>query len=192
MNPLIRDSSVSPTMECPSCGSTSIYSTSEVERFQYGDKEDATVLSASVRVHHCQGCGFAFTDRDASEIRHDAVCRHLGVLTPAEVRAVRERYSLSQAAFAELSKIGKASLARWESGVLVQNQANDNLLYLLTFSENFARLADRAGHTKAGSTNSVTNVVPFTPKLRTIGAPDIERLKRESDRFELFPTASLG
>ncbi|MBF0462526.1 MAG: helix-turn-helix domain-containing protein [Magnetococcales bacterium] len=136
-----------------------VSSTSEVESFQYGDQEDAAMLSVSVRVYHCAACDLSFTTEEASESRHEAVCRHLGILTPTEVRGVRERCKLSQADFAELSKIGKASLARWERGALFQNQANDNLLYLLTFDDNVVRLRERARLRNASTVESETNVI---------------------------------
>ncbi len=175
--------------ECPACGSKDVLSTVHVDEFQYGEKESAATLSASILVHHCESCGLSFTTEESSEARHDAVCRHLGVLTPSEVRAVREHYGLSQADFSELSKIGKASLARWESGLLVQNQANDNLLYLLTFEENVARLKDRIQSRKAesGPPMANSNVIPFHAKFRTIKSSDMDRLQREAEGFELFP-----
>ncbi|WP_083917811.1 type II TA system antitoxin MqsA family protein [Uliginosibacterium gangwonense] len=179
-------------LECPSCGASNISATSEVENFQYGDKYDAPTLSVSIRVHHCASCGFSFTTEEASELKHDAVCRHLGVMTPNEVRSVREHYGLSQGEFSELSKIGKASLARWESGVLIQNQANDNLLFLLTFCDNVTRLRERR-RIQTDHSNSLTkNVVPFRPRFRALPQTDIDRMQREAERFELFPEAMIG
>jgi hypothetical protein len=35
---------------------------------------------------------------------------------------------MTRAAFAELTRLGDASLARWEKGLLIQNPANDQLL----------------------------------------------------------------
>lgn len=179
-------------IECPSCGSNNVSSTPEVEHFQYGDKDNSAILSASICVHHCASCDFTFTTEDASEIRHEAVCRHLGVLTPTEVRRVREQYALSQAEFSELSKIGKASLARWENGVLIQNQANDNLLYLLTYNDNFERLRDRARSQGTNLKELVTNVISFLPKFRTIPDAEMERFRRDAERFNLFPMAMAG
>jgi hypothetical protein len=34
---------------------------------------------------HCADCDFAFTDHRAEPIRHDAVCRQLGLLTADEI-----------------------------------------------------------------------------------------------------------
>lgn len=172
--------------ECPSCGGSNVSTANKLEHFQYGDKENAPMLSALVCVYHCVSCDFSFTTEDASELRHEAVCRYLGVLTPHEVRKVRERYELSQSDFADLSKIGKASLARWESGVLVQNHANDNYLYLLSFLDNVERLKDRGRSRKKSSDNLVTNVVVFRPKFRSIPEAEVEQLQSVAERFQLF------
>ena len=191
MNQQAEDLAGSTSVECPSCGSNHVSEANEIEHFQYGDKENAQILSVLISVHHCASCGFSFTTEDASELKHDAVCRHLGVMTPNEVRGVRERYGLSQADFAELSKIGKASLARWESGSLIQNQANDNFLYLLTYEDNFKRLRDRT-RLPDGVGGSIANVVPFRPKFRSLPQSDMERLQLEAKRFVLFPVAAHG
>jgi DNA-binding transcriptional regulator YiaG len=88
----------------------------------------------------CNQCGFQFTDEVAEEARHEAVCRHLGVMTPKEIKEIRKSYGMSRAEFSHLTRIGEASLARWENGLLIQSPAYDQLLYLLTFPENLERL----------------------------------------------------
>jgi hypothetical protein len=65
------------------------------------------------------------------------------VLTPAEIAKVRESTGLSRAEFCELTRIGIASLQRWETGSLIQNAANDELLFLMSFSENVNHLRER-------------------------------------------------
>ena len=114
-----------------------------VEEFAYGTGKDCVQLRAAVPLRTCRDCGFQFTDHHAEGARHEAVCRHLGVMTPREVEAVRTRLGMTRAAFADLSRLGEASLARWEKGLLIQNAANDQLLYLLRFPENVKRLRSR-------------------------------------------------
>ena len=175
-----------PSTLCPSCGSSSLSSSQEVEEFQYGDIAEEVMLSALITVYSCGECGLSFTAEDASEARHNAVCRHLGVLAPGEIHAIREQYELTQAEFSDLSKIGKASLSRWEGGMLIQNQANDNLLYLLTFKDNYNRLLERHNHHEV--TDKATELVgSFRPKFRAIHPNEMERLNREARRFDLFP-----
>jgi len=129
--------------DCPMCGGKNVHTTIEVEKFVYGAGPEAVELTARVPVRTCNACGFQFTDDVAEEVRHDAVCRHLGVMTPKEVARIRKAYGMSRAVFARLTRIGEASLTRWENGLLIQNPAYDQLLYLLTFPENLERLKFR-------------------------------------------------
>jgi putative zinc finger/helix-turn-helix YgiT family protein len=130
-------------LDCMKCGSTNIETQEREDTFEYGGREKPFIVTARFPVHTCRECGFSFTDGHAEKLRHDAACRQLGVMTPDEVRAVREKYGMNQAKFAELTKLGEASLSRWERGVLIQNEANDQLLYLLRFPENVERLRQR-------------------------------------------------
>ncbi len=133
-----------PSVRCPNCESNNVNTTVEHETFVYGEGSSAAQLTARVPVRTCTNCGFQFTDGEAEEARHDAVCRHLRVLTPKEILELRKRYNMSRAEFAELTRLGEASLARWENGQLIQNAANDQLLFLLTVPSNMELLKRRA------------------------------------------------
>lgn len=130
----------SGTVKCASCGSKNVSTEIEEQQFDWGVGEDAQTLSARVPVHTCRDCGFVFTDEFAEAARHNVVCRHLGVLSPSQIRSMRERYALTRAEFARITEIGEASLARWESGALLQNKALDHYLRLVAIPENLARL----------------------------------------------------
>lgn len=113
--------------------------------FMYGVGDEAVELSADIPVHSCTRCDASYTGTEAERIEHDAVCRHLGVLTPEEIQGIRKRHGLSRAAFARLTGFGKASLARWERGELIQNISSDRYLKLLQDPEVFRRLTSLAG-----------------------------------------------
>ena len=125
---------------CPDCGSGKLEVLTKIQNFEYGLSKQRTVLTAIVPVFACQECTFEFTDYRAEVARHDAVCRHLGILTPGEIVSIREELELGRAEFADLGGFGIASLQRWETGSLVQNAANDRLIYLLQFTANRQRL----------------------------------------------------
>jgi len=127
--------------ECPACGKSASAVSPRIETFPYLDGEDQVILEARVPVWECATCGTKFTDGDAEEIRHEAVCRYLERLTPAEVRAIREQYRLSQHEWAVRTGLGIASVKRWELGNAIQEKATDKYLRLLRQSEVFARLA---------------------------------------------------
>jgi HTH-type transcriptional regulator/antitoxin MqsA len=54
--------------------------------------------------------------------------RQLGLLTPAEIRAGRERLGLNQQELQELLGLGGNSLSRWENGRVYQARSMDTLL----------------------------------------------------------------
>jgi putative zinc finger/helix-turn-helix YgiT family protein len=122
----------SPGMECGNCGSRKLKRSVEPQSFTYGVGDDAVSLTARVPVFTCQSCGEAFTKGEAEELRHEAVCRHLGVLTPREIRQLRRRRGWTQVDLARHMRCGAASIKRWELGALIQNPSNDLLLRLLS------------------------------------------------------------
>jgi DNA-binding transcriptional regulator YiaG len=128
------------------CGSGEVATKFELQTFEYGIEPHTSTISCTVPVRACAACRFEFTDDAAEEARHDAVCRHLSVMTPREVESIRKRYGLSRSEFGRLTRIGEASLARWESGAVIQNAGYDQFLYLLTFPDNLQRLTDRGKH----------------------------------------------
>ena len=130
---------------CEICAAPGLKTEIVRDPFIYGVGDEAVELSADIPVHSCARCGASYTGTEAERIEHEAVCRHLGVLTPEEIRGIRKRYGLSRAAFARLTGFGKASLARWERGELIQNVSSDRYLRLLLDPEVIRRLAGLAG-----------------------------------------------
>lgn len=129
---------------CINCDSPNVITRSAKISFPYRVSSTNSVeIQTEIPVRHCVECEFDFTDSDADDARHDAVCRYLGVLNPSEIRKIRKGLSLSRSEFAQITKLGEASLARWETGELIQNGANDNYLRLLCFPENIGRLRMR-------------------------------------------------
>jgi putative zinc finger/helix-turn-helix YgiT family protein len=146
---------------CFDCGSSDVVRTLERQVFQYGSGESAIDLTAEMPVYTCNSCGYQFAGPEADDARHEAVCRYLGVLTPPEIISIRQSTGLSRAEFCELTRVGIASLKRWETGNLIQNAANDELLFLMGFSENVQRLRSRDRHRALNlETLSAEPVVP--------------------------------
>jgi putative zinc finger/helix-turn-helix YgiT family protein len=148
----------SNAMTCGQCGSARITTSLQNDAFQYGDDSNAVKLMVNVPVHSCANCGFQFTTEEAEELRHDAVCKHLGVLSPAAVREIRGRYDLTRERFAAATGLGTASLARWETGELIQSSAHDNFLRLLAYPENLARLGQRVKEVPTLRDSKVTSM----------------------------------
>ena len=130
-------------MKCAACGGMNLRRRTETDEFEYGPVDDTVILSVNVVVFSCKDCEFEFTGPSAEAARHNAVCRHLGIMTPAEVKNVRVRHGLSRQAFASITRLGEASIARWEAGSHFPNRAYDSYLYLLCYEDNFRRLENR-------------------------------------------------
>jgi len=146
---------------CPVCGSGNVETYEEDYKFAYGFGESRAELMARIPIRKCCECGFSFRDWVADDICHEAVCHHLGIMTPAQIRAMRDLYGLTQAEFSEITKLGEATLSRWERGVIIQNEAYDNYLYLLGYSENFDRVLKRNRQMKKeGSLPELSQVAP--------------------------------
>ena len=54
-----------------------------------------------------------------------------GLLSADEIRALRERFGLTQSELARLLHLGANTISRWESGRNVQTEAMEMLLRLL-------------------------------------------------------------
>jgi DNA-binding transcriptional regulator YiaG len=179
-------------LTCPVCGGNDVRTTIEMEKFVYGDGPEAVELTARVPVRTCNTCKFQFTDDVAEEIRHTAVCRHLGVMTPKEISRIRKAYSMSRAVFARLTRIGEASLARWENGLLIQSSAYDQFLYLLTFPENLERLKSRKPSEQLSLRYNVSSQSPragqHKVRLRALQVTETEIVDAEAFSLRLTGT----
>ncbi len=144
-------------LQCPDCGGFRIKTIFEDHAFTYGVGENALQITAKLPFRHCQKCGLRFLDDEGEKAMHEAVCRHLGVMSPDEIKQLRERYGMSRQEFARLTKLGEATIARWERGALIQNAGNDQLLYLLTFPENVERLRSRRRDTDPPKQENLQN-----------------------------------
>jgi len=149
--------------------------------FRYGADDSAVDLTVRIPVEVCGTCGFASTGHKAEKLRHEAVCAHLGVLTPREIRAIRKRHRLSRAAFAELTGLGEATLHRWENGILTQKRANDNYLRLLQSADNYWTL--RQLGVKAGQ-----DTTSRQPTFRAL--VDVTPIRELQAAFQLRPQAA--
>jgi len=181
-NSTTEPSGVSPEalLTCPECGSCSVETSNEQYSFPYGVGDQAVELTARVPVRKCADCGFRYMDRSAERICHDVICDHLRVMKPSQVKGLRNLYDLSQCEFSRITGLGEATLSRWERGIVIQNQAYDNYLYLLGFKNNIRRIQERK--------SLGTSYEHLEPKMHKLSFPSLdvteELLKRQS-RFNL-------
>lgn len=164
---------------CPQCGEKSITTYRHHDTFTYGSGDAATTLEVDLLVRRCDACDLEFLDHEGERLRHEAVCRHLGVLTPAEIRGIRQRFGMTRAAFAELTGFGEATLNRWENGSVVQNRANDRYLRILALPGGMDSLRDITTARHA----SFPSYAPNTPKFRVLTVSD--SVRRSQNNFDL-------
>jgi putative zinc finger/helix-turn-helix YgiT family protein len=127
-----------------------------------------------VPVSVCDTCGSIFVTAETARVRHEYVCRAIGAITPAEIRAIRDRHGLSQSEFSRVTKFGEASISRWERGRLLPSPSNNKYLKLLLHHPRVVEwLLESESCTE----------VDETPVLRLLSNP--------MHRFRHLPTAYL-
>ena len=131
---------VAADVSCPLCGTHEVTTSWKRHMFDYGSGGSVAELSVDVPVRSCASCELEFLDEPAEGLKHEAVCRHLGVLSPAEIRRIREAHGMSRVSFAQVTRLGEASLNRWENGLNIQTHANDRYLRLLRHPGNMREL----------------------------------------------------
>ena len=178
----IADESTQRAITCFECDAPA---TTDWRRhtFTYGTNSSATELTVDIPVRTCRSCGFEFLDHEAETLMHEAVCAHLGVLSPREIKDIRRLYRTSRSAFAEITGLGEATLNRWENGIKVQTLANDRYLRLLARPENMQWLKSFCS---AGQTPSSDPKLP-TGRFRVLRLS--ETVQREQADFRLWLAA---
>jgi putative zinc finger/helix-turn-helix YgiT family protein len=134
-------------IECPMCGGTSVTLATEQRHI---NAEDGTELSFRAQYSECASCGEAFYTRRqakaASRAAVGALRTHNGRLTPAEIKAIRKQFGVTQEKMQRVMKVGKKSFPRWENGTVQQSRAADQLLREFRESPDlFYRMASEAG-----------------------------------------------
>jgi len=116
---------------CPSCGS-GMKEASGTLKLPVNGESVAVQFAKHLR---CPKCGeIVLRLRDAKRLQEDAVARYRsknGLLSADEIRAVRERFELTQGELAKLLRLGGNTVSRWESGRNAQSGAMDVLLRLI-------------------------------------------------------------
>ncbi|MCP9861403.1 type II TA system antitoxin MqsA family protein [Cyanobium sp. Cruz-8H5] len=118
----------------------------ELRREEYEVRGEKIALDVPRLV--CTTCGEGNLDEafgDVTQKLYAEYRRRHGLLSPEQIRALREGYGLSQEAFAKLLGTSPATLARYESGS-IQDKAYDQLLRACRSPAVMAELLEREGH----------------------------------------------
>lgn len=112
---------------CPLCGGA-------VTLFRGATEVTMGTRRVTVRDSHerCDECGEGFyAPGQLERLEREAATRiraNEGLLTPDEIREIRERLALSQSAFEQLLGVGPKTVVRWERGTVFQNRSTDALI----------------------------------------------------------------
>jgi len=113
---------------CEACGEDHARLVTERVAFEYGDRSAALTLHADMPMWVCDACGERYTAEGAEAAEREAICRHLGRLTPTEIVNIRMKAKLTQDGFARRLGVGRVTLARWETGQQLQSAVYDKLV----------------------------------------------------------------
>src|SRR5438132_355682 len=129
---------------CAACGRAAL----ALSRQQHDvTAEDGTVLQFEDQAYRCENCGETRYTPDqalASSRARAAVLRtHERLLSPDQIRAIRQSYDLTQAEFERALRLGPKTVVRWESGTVRQSAiANSLLLAIEGNADAFAKVAE--------------------------------------------------
>ena len=122
---------VLPDDACPACGTGMVEKRGALRLPVNG--EEISVPSSLHLI--CPKCGeTVLRFQDAKRLHEDAIAiyrKKHGLLSADQIRAIRERFNLTQADLARLLRLGANTVSRWESGRNVQTAAMDMLLRLI-------------------------------------------------------------
>lgn len=127
---------------CGGCGGRVAASTATIPFELRGE----TVGVQGVEHGRCEQCGEVYLDVEAAEnVQREAVrqVRALrGLMTPDEIRALRDTLGVSQATLERLLGTGPKTVVRWEKGTVFQSATADRLMRLLAAQPDLAALLD--------------------------------------------------
>lgn len=158
---------------CPVCGQGILRPRLISEVFEYGDEgETVVVRTQDVPLEDCGACGESFSGPKAARIRHEAIGRALGLLSPQEIRALRERLGQSPEHFAKVIGVGVDRLVQWEDGTLWQDRTADRLIRLLASRRENVEVLESLVHDQAdpggGVLPQVRSSVPGTSEKASV------------------------
>jgi HTH-type transcriptional regulator/antitoxin MqsA len=118
--------------KCPVCGAGKLKKQNGAETFEYKGKR---ITIPNYVTYECAGCGEAIVDnaslKESGKKLKDFQREVDGLLTGAQIKAIRVKLGLTQEQLADIVGGGLKSLARYESGQVCQSKGMDNLLRIL-------------------------------------------------------------
>lgn len=166
-------------LSCPLCGNIGIATTIQPHSFCYGTGEMKVQLTVDAHVRRCPSCDFEYLDHVTENLKQEAICQYLGVLSPNEIRRIRQKCEMSRSKFAQVTGLGEASLNRWENGLNIQSLAYDRYIRLLAIPDTMRTLEQ-----VVNEINGPAGRVNIENRFRFVDETD-DRLLVEKNSFKL-------
>jgi putative zinc finger/helix-turn-helix YgiT family protein len=133
------------SFECDRCGTGVATHIIEKEQ-EFPVKGEPIRVLSSVRV--CDACGEEIFDRglDSANLlaAYDVYRQRHDLMTPSDIRSLRNRYGLSQRSLGTLLGWGEVTIHRYERGSL-PDEAHNQVLQFLMHPDNMARVLKSKG-----------------------------------------------
>lgn len=162
-------------MRCMNCG-TDLHESYGPMREKYRN-EQFTILG--IRHFACDSCGeVELLPADADELSAKLAEKYAkahDLLSPSEIRSLRNALGLTQAEFGELLGVSLQTCSRWETGAAQQSKTADNLMRVLRDPPDSIEILCRAGRSEGGYTGEL---IQFMPKRKDLAvtSPRFEEL----------------
>ena len=138
----------------------------------------------------CDSCEEAFTDAAGAAVYDSEIESKRKAFVAAQVRQIRELTGLSRSEFLAITKLGDASLTRWETGAGEPTAAYASFLVLLRLPENLRHLvaADRSARAaKQPDETTASSVALDEPKVSFRILKRTPDIINRSKHFQLRP-----
>lgn len=131
---------------CELCGKLVQYDI--IERTETSEVRDEKI-TMSLQVGICKECGneiFVDEIEDSNlEKLYSEYRRRKGLLQPCEIKAIREKYGLTQSQFAKLLCVGEKTITRYENGS-IQDASINTLIAVAESKVGFQKIFDINGN----------------------------------------------
>ena len=179
--------------ECPICGAMALVE--KIGEFRFEPPSNipgGTITIADSTWEECEVCQEVILPPELIEHLEQQRYARLGLLSPAEIHAIRTKAGLTQAEISKTLGVGEKTYTRWENGKSLQNKSSDNLIRI--FSNDSSSLEELEAQRKSagcgllkGYYNNLYTGTSSTWNERTPSKPVEENL---TGKDSLFLTAA--
>jgi HTH-type transcriptional regulator / antitoxin MqsA len=121
-----------PTAQCPMCGDNTLEEKHGEYRFDPPPNiPGGAIVIPNATWQACSRCHGEILSHELDQAISIEAIKRQGLLTPDDIRQVRQRTGLSAVDMAILLGVGEKTYTRWETGKSIQNKGNDTLIRIL-------------------------------------------------------------